>query len=172
MNDTRRADGVEPAAGYLDDEFARFRAERLAKRAASRGQGGATETAAPAAPPTVAEPPPEPPPGPPPEPTVAPQPVAEAALEPPAPAANEPREGYLEDDFARFRTERLRTKSGRLTRPPEGEDGMFFGTSSNERRLNRIVSEAAREDVSDLPPPATSDVVGEPADPAEPRQAG
>ena len=52
-----------------------------------------------------------------------------------------PDEGYLDDDFARFRTARLKKQAGEVEAPPPAEtdpdqspDGMFFGTTSNQRR--------------------------------------
>jgi hypothetical protein len=60
----------------------------------------------------------------------------------PTPARREdptetPADGYMDDDFARFRTERLK----KMAAPPDPEDvraeaasGMFFGTTTCERK--------------------------------------
>ena len=173
MNHTDATPDLEPAAGYLDDEFARFRAERLARRAASKaaaatdGEPAQAPTQAPESQPGArSEPQGEAPP--PPiaaspapalrdEPEPAPAPVAAAAPEGP-----EPPDGYLEDEFARFRAERLRS-SGRLstrlareaaaapTAPTQEGEELFFGTTSVDRRRNKDRTEEAREDISDLP---------------------
>lgn len=125
---THPSDPREPTDGYLDEEFARFRAERLAARQK-------TDSA-------------------PPEGAPAPEEKAE-----------EPTDGYLDDDFARFRAERLKNTPPRATarlRPepegkkqekPEGEDGLFFGTNSNERRRNHAEAEEQRRELTDVPLP-------------------
>lgn len=156
----------EPEAGYLDDEFAKFRAERLARRQAEEAAAASTTPAAE----TPGEAPGE-------------------ALAAPAPAAASagaaPEEGYLDDDFARFRAQRLRTGrtptratarlGGEAAEPAASSqaaspgappvDEAFFGTTSSDRRRIKDQAEVAREDTSDLPTPTP--------DPAsEQRQAG
>lgn len=70
-----------------------------------------------------------------------------------------PEEGYLDDDFARFRTARLKAKQS----PPEPQEpapeedaepdhGMFFGTTSDERRALSSTIRAEREEREIEPP--------------------
>jgi hypothetical protein len=74
---------------------------------------------------------------------------------------NLPQEGFLDDDFARFRAERLR-RTGKLSlpaepppepcEPPVDDEGLlFFGTSPQERSELRARSEDDRqkEDLSE-----------------------
>lgn len=171
---------TEPDEGYLDDEFAKFRAARLKKGAAPlEPHATATQT-----PPRTTRPPPPP------------LPTREHPHEPASPPARdehptgpgrrlevleEPAPG---DDFERFRAQRLR-ETGKLQRVAEPaaevalepttlpapepakddaatrptvrlaephEDGLFVGTSTTERLQIRAHAREARAD-GDVPPP-------------------
>lgn len=163
----------EPEAGYLDDEFAKFRAERLARRQAEEAAATTPAAATPQEAPVEAR-------------VEARVEVPPTAAPAPAPAGAAPEEGYLDDDFARFRAQRLRTgRTPRAMARPDAEasepspsatspgaappaDEAFFGTTSSDRRRIKDQVEVAREDTSDLPPPPATA-----PDPAgEQRQAG
>jgi len=169
---------TEPDEGYLDDEFAKFRAARL-KRGASPLEPHATQATQ--TPPRTTRPPP------PPLPTREPHAAPPAQDETPTGSGRrievieEPPPG---DDFERFRAQRLRESGKReTTRLPEPvavpiepttlpapdaakddaatrptvrlaeapEDGLFFGTSTTERHHIRAHAREARAD-GDVPP--------------------
>lgn len=173
---------TEPDEGYLDDEFAKFRAARLKKGAAPlEPHATATQT-----PPRTTRPPP------PPLPTRESHAPAAPAT-PPAkdehPTGSGRRLEVLEepapgDDFERFRAQRLR-ETGKLQRQAEPaaevalepttlpapepvtddvatrptvrlaeapEEGLFFGTSTTERLQIRAHAREARAD-GEAPPP-------------------
>ncbi len=54
--------------------------------------------------------------------------------ETPKACTSAPHEGYLDDDFARFRTARLKKLAAPTPAPEETRAEMFFGTSKAERR--------------------------------------
>jgi hypothetical protein len=172
---------TEPDEGYLDDEFAKFRAARLKRGATPLEPHAAQATQTP---PRTSRPPP------PPLPT---RESPHAATPPPGPRAATPpaqdehptgagrrlevvEEPPPGDDFERFRAQRLR-ESGRrettelplepttlpapaadaATRPTvklaeAPEDGLFFGTSTTERLSSRAHAREARAD-GDVTPP-------------------
>ncbi|RMG06723.1 MAG: hypothetical protein D6731_25100 [Planctomycetota bacterium] len=103
--------------GFLDEDFARFRAERL------RAHRNRRQEKRPAAPE---------------------RPIPHAAVDRLAGAAPAPRSNAEPvDDFERFRRERLRARAEAEEAPPP-EEGVFFGTSARERRRLRAEEHAAR----------------------------
>lgn len=165
---------TEPDEGYLDDEFAKFRAARLSRKAAGPLEPHATTQTQ--TPPRTTRPPPPP------------LPTREHPHEAAAPKEQEAPQGAgrrievvdaapADDDFERFRAQRLRETGKRsvaaepavtvplepttlaapepkddpATRPTvrlaeAPEDGLFFGTSTTERQTNRAHAREARGD--------------------------